>query len=214
MSKKNQRERQGKVYEPAFANLNEKLFIPSSKTGCSWRNSRPCPVWGSPGSSSPTQNTATTQHADNISCSLSALYLKNNKHFGISRGGPAVQLELSLHFIPASSYYADLDKETVLLYFSKSHKQIRTYFLFSCCLYKVKIYATALKCEFNMLKWIFGLFKYKYNIFIFVIRKVGWAIAAVDKSQLSPCTQHRTFLLFITLKTRIGSTVMLVHLSL
>lgn len=54
MSKENQRERQGKVYEPAFANLNEKLFIPSSKTGCSWRNSRPCPVWGSPGSSSPT----------------------------------------------------------------------------------------------------------------------------------------------------------------
>lgn len=41
MSKENQRERQGKVYEPALANLNEQLFIPSSKTGCSWRNSRP-----------------------------------------------------------------------------------------------------------------------------------------------------------------------------
>ena len=48
MSKENQRERQGKVYEPAFANLNEKLSIPSSKTGCSWRNSRPRPCLGLP----------------------------------------------------------------------------------------------------------------------------------------------------------------------
>ncbi|TNN63373.1 hypothetical protein EYF80_026395 [Liparis tanakae] len=33
MSKENQRHRQGKVYEPAFANLNEKRSVPSSKTG-------------------------------------------------------------------------------------------------------------------------------------------------------------------------------------
>lgn len=92
MSKENQRERQGKVYEPAFANLNEKLSIPSSKTGCSWRNSWPCPVWGSPGSPSPTQNTATTQHADNISCLLGALYLNHN-HFGTGGGGLAEGLE-------------------------------------------------------------------------------------------------------------------------
>lgn len=44
MSKENQRERQGKVYEPAFANLNVNLCILSSKTECSWRNSWPCPV--------------------------------------------------------------------------------------------------------------------------------------------------------------------------
>lgn len=88
MSKENQRERQGKVYEPAFANLNEKLSIPSSKTGCSWRNSWPCPVCSSPGSVSPTQNTATTQHADNISCLLGALHL-NHDHFGTSGGGLA-----------------------------------------------------------------------------------------------------------------------------
>lgn len=88
MSKENQRERQGKVYEPAFANLNEKPSIPSSKTGCSWRNSWPCPVWGSPGSLSPTHNTATAQHADNISCLLCALCLNHN-HFGTSKGGLA-----------------------------------------------------------------------------------------------------------------------------
>ena len=45
MSKDNQREGQGKVYEPAFANLNEQLSIPSSKTGCSWCDSRPCTGW-------------------------------------------------------------------------------------------------------------------------------------------------------------------------
>lgn len=44
MSKENQRERQGKVYEAAFANLNVNLSILSSKTECSWRNSWPCPV--------------------------------------------------------------------------------------------------------------------------------------------------------------------------
>lgn len=44
MSKENQRERRGKVYEPAFANLNVNLCILSSKTECSWRNSWPCPV--------------------------------------------------------------------------------------------------------------------------------------------------------------------------
>lgn len=97
MSKENQRERQGKVYEPAFANLNEKLSIPSSKTGCSWRNSRPCPVWGSPGSPSPTQNTATAQHADNISCLLSALYLNLN-HFGTSSGGLAERFGVIIKF--------------------------------------------------------------------------------------------------------------------
>lgn len=37
MSKANQRERRGKVYEPAFANLS----VLSSKTGYSWENSRP-----------------------------------------------------------------------------------------------------------------------------------------------------------------------------
>ncbi len=99
MSKENQRERQGKVYEPAFANLDEKLSIPSSKTGCSWRNSWPCPVCSSPGSPSPTQNTATTQHSDNISCLLRALCLNYNL-FGTSRGGLAERLRLSLSFIP------------------------------------------------------------------------------------------------------------------
>lgn len=86
MSKENQRERQGKVYEPAFANLNEKLSIPSSKTGCSWRNSWPCPVCSSPGSPSPTQNTATTQCDDSVSCLLSALCLNHN-HSGTSTSG-------------------------------------------------------------------------------------------------------------------------------
>lgn len=36
----------------------------------------------------PLTNTATTQHADNISCLLGALYLNRN-HFGTSRGGLA-----------------------------------------------------------------------------------------------------------------------------
>ncbi|CAB1460737.1 unnamed protein product [Pleuronectes platessa] len=83
MSKENQRERQGKVYEPAFANLNETLSIPSSKTGCSWRNSRPWPVRGCPGS--PTLSTATTQRTDNISRLLAALRL-NHDHSGTSTG--------------------------------------------------------------------------------------------------------------------------------
>ena len=48
MSKENQKDRQWKVYEPAFANLNEALSIPRSKAGCSWRNSGPCPGMGAP----------------------------------------------------------------------------------------------------------------------------------------------------------------------
>lgn len=69
MSKENQRERKGKVYELAFANLNENLFIPSSKTGCSWRNLQSRPVWGS--LDSPTQKPCNTLTMSVVrSCSL------------------------------------------------------------------------------------------------------------------------------------------------
>lgn len=44
MSKDNQRERQGKVYDLAFARASmSRLSIRSLKTGCSWWDSRPCP---------------------------------------------------------------------------------------------------------------------------------------------------------------------------
>lgn len=44
MSKDNQRERQGKVYDLAFARASMScLSIPSLKTGCSWWDSRRCP---------------------------------------------------------------------------------------------------------------------------------------------------------------------------
>lgn len=103
MSKENQRERQGKVYEPAFASLNEKLSIPSSKTGCSWRNSWPRPClwlsWSSPLTLSPTHRTATAQRVDSISCLFSALCL-NHKHSGTSGGGLAQGFSIIIKFYP------------------------------------------------------------------------------------------------------------------
>ena len=83
MSKENQRERQGKVYEAAFANLNVNLSILSSKTECSWWNSWPCPVCSCPASlpfslcpsaalslSLSLSLSATAQCVDSVSCLL------------------------------------------------------------------------------------------------------------------------------------------------
>lgn len=47
----------------------------------------------------PTHNTATTQHADNISCLLCALCLNRNR-CGTSRGGLAEVTVIKLNFIP------------------------------------------------------------------------------------------------------------------
>lgn len=88
MSKENQRERQGKVYEPAFANLNEKLSSPTQRQGA---------AGGTRGLGSPSQNTTTTQRVDSLSCLFSALWLKCS-HSGTSTSTSGLNRVRNLYY--------------------------------------------------------------------------------------------------------------------
>lgn len=79
--------RQGKVYEPAFANLNEKLSIPSSKTGCSWRNSWPPSCLRLPWFWLSHSKTLRRLNVMTASVVLPSALCLNHNHFGTSASG-------------------------------------------------------------------------------------------------------------------------------
>lgn len=79
--------RQGKVYEPAFANLNEMLSIPSSKTGCSWRNSWPPSCLQLPWFWLSHSKTLQRLNVMTASVVLPSALCLNHNHFGTSASG-------------------------------------------------------------------------------------------------------------------------------